>query len=45
VHLDAAVAVMRQYGITAPAVVAAAYLHDAVEDKNATDELRLEFAI
>jgi hypothetical protein len=36
---------MRQYGITAPAVVAAAYLHDAVEDKNATDELRLEFAI
>jgi (p)ppGpp synthase/HD superfamily hydrolase len=36
VHLDAVVGILRSFGITAPAVLAAAYLHDTVEDTEAT---------
>jgi GTP diphosphokinase / guanosine-3',5'-bis(diphosphate) 3'-diphosphatase len=36
VHLDAVVSILRSFGITAPAVLAAAYLHDTVEDTEAT---------
>jgi hypothetical protein len=35
-HLDSVVSILRSFGITAPAVLAAAYLHDAVEDTEAT---------
>ena len=36
VHLDSVVNILRSFGITAPAVLAAAYLHDSVEDTEAT---------
>jgi (p)ppGpp synthase/HD superfamily hydrolase len=36
VHLDAVVSILRSFGITAPPVLAAAYLHDTVEDTEAT---------
>src|ERR671919_219481 len=36
VHLDAVVSILRSFGITGPAVLAAAYLHDTVEDTKAT---------
>jgi GTP diphosphokinase / guanosine-3',5'-bis(diphosphate) 3'-diphosphatase len=36
VHLDAVVGILRSFGITAPAVLGAAYLHDTVEDTEAT---------
>ena len=36
VHLDAVVGILRSFGITAPPVLAAAYLHDTVEDTEAT---------
>ena len=35
-HLDSVVSILRSFGITAPAVLAAAYLHDTVEDTEAT---------
>ena len=35
-HLEAVVEVLRGAGVTDPSVVAAAYLHDTVEDTNAT---------
>ena len=35
VHLDAVAVVLRRYGISAPAVLAAADLHDVVEDTDA----------
>jgi guanosine-3',5'-bis(diphosphate) 3'-pyrophosphohydrolase len=36
VHLDAVVSILRSFDITEPAVLAAAYLHDTVEDTEAT---------
>jgi guanosine-3',5'-bis(diphosphate) 3'-pyrophosphohydrolase len=36
VHLDSVVSILRSFGITAPAVLAAAYLHDTVEATEAT---------
>jgi (p)ppGpp synthase/HD superfamily hydrolase len=36
VHLDAVVAILRSHGIEAPHVLAAAYLHDTVEDTDTT---------
>jgi guanosine-3',5'-bis(diphosphate) 3'-pyrophosphohydrolase len=36
VHLDAVASILRSFGITAPPVLAAAYLHDTVEDTEAT---------
>jgi GTP diphosphokinase / guanosine-3',5'-bis(diphosphate) 3'-diphosphatase len=38
VHLDAVVRILQSFGITAPPVLAAAYLHDAVEDTDVTIE-------
>jgi guanosine-3',5'-bis(diphosphate) 3'-pyrophosphohydrolase len=44
VHLDAVVRILKSFGNSEPAVLAAGYLHDTVEDTNTTiQELYEEF--